>query len=323
MCWKDIGTILQTTDALAQQVQLVTSMIEEIEGQVVATATSVEALRSAARGDDGAGDLADAVKGGSRPLILGLRSARGRRKTTAMARQLTTMEAQVGANQSGLTVLEEVVATNKQTAATQLTQLKSDLELTQGKVAGNAQAITGLDTKVTNLDGKVTSQASSNEALRASVRGDDGSGDLAGAIKAWESTASFEVEKKVQASANEALARTTETLQSSIGHTNASVQQVSETLVGLDGRVSASVTLKAQTIVDGRRVTTGMAFGSNGEQSERPDLRAAVCHRERDRPNGECQCPCGKQPGGLRHGDHQQGVCSGNHSGYDAAVANS
>ncbi|WP_458722394.1 hypothetical protein [Pseudomonas brenneri] len=39
--------------------------------------------------------------------------------------------------------------------------------------------MTGLDTKVTNLDGKVTSQASSNEALRASVRGDDGSGDLA------------------------------------------------------------------------------------------------------------------------------------------------
>jgi predicted phage tail protein len=266
--WKDIGTILQTTDALAQQVQLVTSMIEEIEGQVVATATSVEALRSAARGDDGSGDLADAVKGWQSTADLGIEKRTRATESDAMARQLTTMEARVGANQSGLTVLEQVVATNKQTAATQLTQLKSDLELTEGKVAGNAQAITGLDTKVTNLDGKVSSQASSNEALRASVRGDDGSGDLAGAIKAWESTASFEVEKKVQASANEALARTTETLQSSIGHTNASVQQVSETLVGLDGRVSASVTLKAQTIVDGRRVTTGMAFGSNGEQSE-------------------------------------------------------
>ncbi|NMX88245.1 phage tail protein [Pseudomonas sp. WS 5010] len=266
--WKDIGTILQTTNALAQQVQLVTSMIEEIEGQVVATATSVEALRSAARGDDGAGDLADAVKGWQSTADFGVEKRTRASENDAMARQLTTMEARVGANQSGLTVLEQVVATNKQTAATQLTQLKSDLELTEGKVAGNAQAITGLDTKVTNLDGKVSSQASSNEALRASVRGDDGSGDLAGAIKAWESTASFEVEKKVQASANEALARTTETLQSSIGHTNASVQQVSETLVGLDGRVSASVTLKAQTIVDGRRVTTGMAFGSNGEQSE-------------------------------------------------------
>lgn len=266
--WKDIGTILQTTNALAQQVQLVTSMIEEIEGQVVATATSVEALRSAARGDDGAGDLADAVKGWQSTADLGVEKRTRATETDALARQLTTMEARVGANQSGLTVLEQVVATNKQTAATQLTQLKSDLELTEGKVAGNAQAITGLDTKVTNLDGKVTSQASSNEALRASVRGDDGSGDLAGAIKAWESTASFEVEKKVQASANQALARTSETLQSSIGETNASVQQVSETVVDLNGKVSAQTTIKAQTIANGKKVMAGLALGSDGETSE-------------------------------------------------------
>lgn len=266
--WKDIGTILQTTDALAQQVQLVTSMIEEIEGQVVATATSVEALRSAARGDDGSGDLADAVKGWQSTADLGIEKRTRATENDAMAQQLTTMEARVGASQSGLTVLEQVVATNKQTAATQLTQLKSDLELTEGKVAGNAQAITGLDTKVTNLDGKVTSQASSNEALRASVRGDDGAGDLAGAIKAWEATASFEVEKKVQATATEALAKRTETLQSSIGQTSASVQAVSETVVQLDGKVSAQTTMKAQTIVDGRKAVTGLAFGSDGEQSE-------------------------------------------------------
>ncbi|WP_432755573.1 phage tail protein [Pseudomonas sp. WMBT8] len=266
--WKDFGTILQTTNALAQQVQLVTSMIEEIEGQVVATATSVEALRSAARGDNGAGDLADALKGWQSTADLGIEKRTRATESDAMARQLTTMEARVGANQSGLTVLEQVVATNKQTAATQLTQLKSDLELTEEKVAGNAQAITGLDTKVTNLDGKVTSQASSNEALRASVRGDDGSGDLAGALKAWEATASFEVEKKVQASANQALARTSETLQSRIGETNASVQQVSETVVDLNGKVSAQTTIKAQTIANGKKVMAGLALGSDGETSE-------------------------------------------------------
>ncbi|MDD1135856.1 phage tail tip fiber protein, partial [Pseudomonas shahriarae] len=247
---------------------LVTSMIEEIEGQVVATATSVEALRSAARGDDGAGDLADAVKGWQSTADLGIEKRTRASESAAMARQLTTLNARVGANQSGLTVLEEVVATNKQTAATQLTQLKSDLELTEEKVAGNAQAITSLDTKVTNLDGRVTSQASSNEALRASVRGDDGSGDLAGAIKAWEATASFEVEKKVQASATEALAKRTETLQSSIGQTSASVQAVSETVVQLDGKVSAQTTIKAQTIANGKKVMAGLALGSDGETSE-------------------------------------------------------
>lgn len=134
--------------------------------------------------------------------------------------------------------------------------------------AANAAATSSLVATVTDLDGKVTAQAASNEALRASVRGDDGSGELASAIKAWESTANFEIEKKVQASANEALTRTTETLQSSIGETSASVQTVSETLVNLDGKVSAQTTIKAQTIANGKKVMAGLALGSDGETSE-------------------------------------------------------
>ncbi|SFX26787.1 Phage-related protein, tail component [Pseudomonas sp. NFR02] len=266
--WIDIGTILETTNALVSQVQIIETKIEEIDGKVLATATSVEALRSAARGDDGAGDLADAIKGWTSTADLAVERKTRVSENDAMAQQLLTLGAQVGDNKSSLTVLEQVVASNRETSAAQITKLNSDLSAVDQKATGTAQALTSLDTKVTNLDGKITSQASSNEALRASVRGDDGSGDLAGAIKAWESTASFAAEKVVQASANEALAKTTETLQSSIGQTSASVQTVSETVVGLDNRVSAQVTLQAQTIVDGRRVTTGLAFGSNGSQSE-------------------------------------------------------
>lgn len=266
--WIDIGTILETTDALVSQVQIIETKIEEIDGKVLATATSVEALRSAARGDDGAGDLADAIKGWTSTADLAVERKTRASENDAMAQQLLTLNAQVGDNKSSLTVLEQVVASNRETSAAQITKLNSDLSEVDQKANGTAQALTSLDTKVTNLDGKITSQASSNEALRASVRGDDGSGDLAGAIKAWESTASFAAEKVVQASANEALTKTTETLQSSIGQTSASVQTVSETVVRLDGRVSAQTTMKAQTIVDGRKVVSGLAFGSNGEQSE-------------------------------------------------------
>ncbi|MGH8447862.1 TipJ family phage tail tip protein [Pseudomonas sp.] len=266
--WKDIGTILETTNALSQQIALVSTKIEEIDGKVLATATSVEALRSAARGDDGAGDLADAIKGWTSTADLAVERKTRATENDAMAQQLLTLGAQVGENKSSLTVLEQVVATNRETAATQITQLKSDLGAVDQKATGNALAITGLDTKVTNLDGKITSQASSNESLRASVRGDDGSGDLAGAIKAWESTAAISTERKVRASEIEAQAKVSETLQSSIGQTSASVQTVSETVVRLDGRVSAQTTMKAQTIVDGRRVVSGLAFGSNGDQAE-------------------------------------------------------
>ncbi|WP_340141221.1 phage tail protein [Pseudomonas poae] len=280
--WTDIGTILETANALASQVQIIETKIEELDGRTVATATSVEALRSAARGDDGTGDLADALKGWQSTAELAVEKKTRASEDQAISQQLTTFGAQVGDAQAKLTILEQVVATNREATAAQVTQLKSDLKVTAdqvgeqgGLIAGQGQVISGqaiaindLGTKVTNLDGKVTSQASSNESLRASVRGDDGSGDLASAIKAWESTASFVSEKKVQASANEALSRTTETLQSSIGQTSASVQQVSQTVVSLDGKVSAQTTMKTQTIVDGRKVVAGLAFGSNGDQSE-------------------------------------------------------
>ncbi|WP_017479644.1 phage tail protein [Pseudomonas sp. PAMC 26793] len=266
--WKDIGTILETTNALTQQVALVSNKIEEIDGKIVATATSVEALRSAARGDDGAGDLADAIKGWTSTADLAVERKTRASESDAMAQQLLTLGAQVGDNKSSLTVLEQVVASNRETSAAQITKLNSDLSVVDQKATGNAQALTSLDTKVTNLDGKITSQASSNEALRASVRGDDGSGDLAGAIKAWESTAAISTEKRVRASEIEAQAKVSETLQSSIGQTSASVQTVSETVVQLNGKVLSQVTMKAQTVVDGRKVATGFAFGSNGEQSE-------------------------------------------------------
>lgn len=266
--WIDIGTILETTDALVSQVQIIETKIEEIDGKVLATATSVEALRSAARGDDGSGDLADAIKGWTSTADLAVERKTRASENDAMAQQLLTLGAQVGDNKSSLTVLEQVVASNRETLAAQITQLKSDLSAVDQKATGNAQAITSLNTTVTNLDGKITSQALSNEALRASVRGDDGSGDLAGALKAWESTAAISTEKKVRASEIEAQTKVSETLQSSIGQTSASVQTVSETVVRLDGKVSAQTTMKAQTIVDGRKVVSGLAFGSNGEQSE-------------------------------------------------------
>ncbi|MGE1157047.1 host specificity protein, partial [Pseudomonas kitaguniensis] len=178
--------------------QIIETKIEELDGKVVSTASSVEALRSAARGDDGAGDLADAVKGWTSTADLAVERKTRASEIEAAAQQLLTLAAQVGDNRSSLTVLEQVVATNRETAATQVTQLKSDLKTTADKVGeqggtiagqgraieGQAGAISELGTRVSTLDGKITSQASSNESLRASVRGDDGAGELAGAIKA-------------------------------------------------------------------------------------------------------------------------------------------
>lgn len=57
-------------------------------------------------------------------------------------------------------------------------------------------------------------------------------------------------------------------VQAQQGQTSAAVQQVSQSLATLDGKVNAQVTIKAQTIAGGRKVTAGLALGSNGETSE-------------------------------------------------------
>ncbi|WP_442963731.1 phage tail tip fiber protein [Pseudomonas sp. ICMP 19500] len=64
------------------------------------------------------------------------------------------------------------------------------------------------------------------------------------------------------------VAKRTDTVQASLGQTNASVQQVSQVVAGLDGKVSAQTTIKAQTNVDGKKVMAGLALGSDGVTSE-------------------------------------------------------
>ncbi|MCE1001291.1 DUF1983 domain-containing protein [Pseudomonas sp. NMI1173_11] len=53
-----------------------------------------------------------------------------------------------------------------------------------------------------------------------------------------------------------------------MGQTNASVQQVSEVVAGINGRVSAQTTLKVETNQGSRKVISGIAIGSNGEEGE-------------------------------------------------------
>ncbi|WP_282374563.1 MULTISPECIES: phage tail tip fiber protein, partial [Pseudomonas] len=75
-------------------------------------------------------------------------------------------------------------------------------------------------------------------------------------------------EEKVRATAIDVQAKRTDTVQASLGQTNASVQQVSQVVAGLDGKVSAQTTIKAQTNVDGKKVMAGLALGSDGVTSE-------------------------------------------------------
>lgn len=126
---------------------------------------------------------------------------------------------------------------------------------------GLAQQVSTNTTKIAEVDGKVTVAAESQQVLRASSRDDSVEGDLAAAINQWNSTAAFAAEVKATATREEAIVRKTETLEASIGQTNAAVQTVSQAQATADGKASTMWAVKMQLNAQGQYVAAGIGLG--------------------------------------------------------------
>jgi predicted phage tail protein len=149
---------------------------------------------------------------------------------------------------------------------------------------GLAQQVAFNTIDITELDGVVTAQATASEALRASARDDNGEGDLAGALKAWASTAAIAAESQVRATETEASARKVETLDAQVGQSAANVSELTQVvatnqsatstrLETLDARVgqnSANVSSLTQVVVTNQSSTATkidqltVSVGQNG-----------------------------------------------------------
>ncbi len=158
---------------------------------------------------------------------------------------------------------------------------------------GLAQQVATNTAGITDLDGKLTAQVTAFEALRAAYRDEDGEGELADALKGWDSTAAIATAQKVQASDNMAMAERVTTLDarvagnetsitdldrvvttnesanatkisqlsSRVGSTEALIQDTSEALVDLNGDVSATRNIKVGVDVNGVYYGAGMGIG--------------------------------------------------------------
>lgn len=270
--WADIGTIVQTVDALAMRVEQHEAAITELDGIVTASASQLQALQASWRDDDGEGELADALKSwDSTARFADEVRVRASQNEAAVSR-LTSLDAQVADNKSGITTLEQVVANDRSATATRLDQLKTEVD-------GNTARIQNVSEVLTDTEQALASLSASVDAVYSAARDDSGEGELSSALDAWQTKARFVSEVRTLADADSAQARKSETLEASInrvGHAadqsvaqvSASVQQVSQAVVGLDGKVSAQVTIKAQTDAGGRKVMAGLALGSDGETSQ-------------------------------------------------------
>ncbi|WP_313397153.1 phage tail tip fiber protein [Stutzerimonas nitrititolerans] len=149
------------------------------------------------------------------------------------------------------------------------------------------------------LDGIVTATASSLAVLQAAYRDDDGEGELADALKGWDSAARITQVARTVATENMAMAEQINQLDATVGDTSAVVQQTSQALVDLKGKASALTTIKTQTTVDGRTVMAGLAIGVEGEEQESQILAFAQRFAILDESSGELITPFVVQGGQI------------------------
>jgi predicted phage tail protein len=148
--WLDIGQVVQTANGLAEQVELNTADITELDGVITAQATSLEALRASFRPtDDGTGVLADALKGWSNTASIATESQVRASQNLSTATQLTVVTASVNDNVATVTDLKQSVATDKAATAQTISQLTAT-------VGDNTAAIQTTATAYADTSGKLT-----------------------------------------------------------------------------------------------------------------------------------------------------------------------
>lgn len=148
-------------------------------------------------------------------------------------------------------------------------------------------------TSITELDGAVTAQASSLQALQSAYRDDTGEGDLADALQGYNASASFAQEVKTRASQNSAMVQRQTELTASVGKVSgtvtdlesvvatdrevnaqaiqqvgvaigdntASIQTVSQAQANTDGKLSTMWSVKMQLNSNGQYVAAGIGLG--------------------------------------------------------------
>lgn len=298
--WLDIGSIAETAEGLAQAVAKNTTDIATVDGKVTVTAAMLQAVQSSYRDDNGEGDLADALRGWETTAKVAEESRTRATQNEAMASRMTQVEANVAGNTGSIGSLEKTVVTNEQATASRFNDVNTKVGDNSADISALEKAVTDnesstasrlqeVNTRVDDVSTRITDEAAASsdrdEALGERIgymeasyttpqgdRDDNGEGDLAGALKAWESTAKIAEESKVRATAIEAQARKTETVEASfnsalgktngeIQKTNASVQTTSQALATLDGKASTMWSVKMQINAQGQYVAAGVGLG--------------------------------------------------------------
>ncbi|WP_226456095.1 phage tail protein [Pseudomonas sp. AF03-9] len=190
--WFNMGTIAQTTQAMALQIQQNKASIETVDGKVTANASALQSLQASWREDDGEGDLAGALQNWDAAAKFAQQVKLQASDNLAMVERTTSLDAAVGANKAALTTLEQVVATDKLATAERIDQLKSSVDT-------NTAAVQTVTQSLADTNNSVASQSTTLEAIAGGARDGTDEGDLASAVNEWKNKASIQVTARAQA----------------------------------------------------------------------------------------------------------------------------
>lgn len=149
--WVDVGQVLVTANGLARQVEINTTSITELDGVVTAQASSLQALQSAYRDDNGEGDLADALQGYNASASFAQEVKTRASQNEAMVQRQTELTASVGDVAGTVTELESVVVTDREATAQAIQQIGVEIGETSAAVQTVSQAQADTDGKLSTM----------------------------------------------------------------------------------------------------------------------------------------------------------------------------
>ncbi|KAA0997201.1 DUF1983 domain-containing protein [Pseudomonas sp. ANT_J12] len=146
--WYDMGTIAETTNAMALQIQQHSTQIDTIDGKVTAQASTVQALQAAWREDDGTGAMNEALKAYQSTASIVTNDKVRAEENLASATRITTIDVAVKENKANLTTLETAVATDKEATAQKIDSVTATANNASAKAETATTVVSGLNGKL-------------------------------------------------------------------------------------------------------------------------------------------------------------------------------
>lgn len=167
--WYDMGTIAETTNAMALQIQQHSTQIETLDGKVTAQASTMQALQAAWREDDGTGAMSEALKAYQNTASIVTSEKVIAEEKLASATRFTSLDAAVGKNAANLSTLESAVATDKEATAQRIETISATANNATAKAETASTAVSGLNGKVSALTTIKTSTTVGNRTVMAGL----------------------------------------------------------------------------------------------------------------------------------------------------------